>query len=173
MARLSARREGTLSGLEGAQAHLVRLEDVRQGLYERVEALALEAREAERAAELGREQLRLRFALSLRRVEGLTHELAGLRDKGALLEAQLLEGREALADAQEARREAKIRLAEAEAQYRQFLADSEARRGDVRVAREWLSAAEMQRAALLREGARTRGRRAGARGADAAEPSRG
>ncbi len=154
VARLSARREGTLSGLEAAQAHLVRLEDVRQGLFERVEMLAHEAAEAERAAELGREQLRLRFTLSLRRVEGLTGELAGLRDKGALLEAQLLEGREALADAQTVRRETKTRLTEAEAQYRQFLADSEARRGDVRVARERLSAAETQHAALLREGAR-------------------
>ena len=154
VARLSARREGTMAGLEGARAHLVRLEDVRRGLGERVEVLALEAREAERAADLGREQLRLRFALSLRRVEGLASELAGLRDRSALLEAQLLEGREALADAQEGRKRAKTQLTEAEAQYRGFLADSEARRGDLRVARERLSAAQTQHAALLREEAR-------------------
>jgi len=154
VARLSARREGTLSSLETAQAHLVRLEDVRQGLLGRVEMLAHEAAEAERAAELGREQLRLRFTLSLRRVEGLSGELAGLRDRGALLEAKLLEGREAFADAQVARRESRTRRAEAEAQYRQFMADSEARRGDVRVARERLSTVQTQHAALLREAAR-------------------
>jgi chromosome segregation protein len=154
VAKLAARREGTLASLEQAQVHLTRLEDVRGALQERVDALAHEAAEAERAAELGREQLRLRFTLSLRRVESLRQELSGLREKGALLAAQLLEGREALGDAQEARRNARDHRAEAEARYRQFMADSEARRGDARVAREQRRAADAEHAALLREEAR-------------------
>ncbi|CAA9309997.1 MAG: Chromosome partition protein smc, partial [uncultured Chloroflexia bacterium] len=151
VAKLTARREGTLAGLEAARLHLTRLEDVRGGLQERVGVLTLEAEGAERAAALSRERLQLRFTLSLRRVEGLTVELAGLREKGARLEAQLLEGREALTQAQNDRRAVKVRLAGAEARYREFMAASEARRGDVRVARERLRAAEMQCAALRRD----------------------
>jgi len=151
VAKLAARREGTIASLEQARAHLTRLDDLCAGLRERAEALALEAADAERAGTLTREQLRLRFTLSLRRVEGLTAELTGLRDKGARLEAQLLEGREALSDAQEARRAAKNELTEAESRYRQFMADAEARRGDVRVATEQLRGAEAQLAAVQRE----------------------
>ena len=70
------------------------------------------------------------------------------------MEAQLLEGREALTDAQTARQTAKAKLAEAEGRYRQFMADAEARRGDVRVAAEQLRGAEAQVGAVQREGAR-------------------
>ena len=151
VAKLTSRREGTIASLEQAQAHLTRLDDLCETLRERAEMLALEAAEAERAAELTREGLRLRFTLSLRRVEGLSGELAGLREKGSELEAQLLEGREALSDAQTARQVAKHQLGEAEARYRQFMADAEARRGDVRVAAEQLRGAEAQVAAVERE----------------------
>ena len=151
VAKLASRREGTLSSLEQARAHLTRLDDLCGTLRERAEALALEAAEAERAGALTREQLRLRFTLSLRRVEGLSTELAGLREKGAGLGAHLLEGREALFDAQTVRRAAKDQLTQAESRYRQFMTDAEARRGDVRVAAEKLRGAEGQLAALQRD----------------------
>ena len=151
VAKLASRREGTLASLEQAEAHLIRLDDLCETLRERAEVLALEAAEAERAAELTREGLRLRFTLSLRRVEGLTAELAGLRDKGAELEAQLLAGRKALSDAQTVRQTAKHQLTLAESRYRQFMADAEARRGDVRVAAEQLRGAEAQLAATERD----------------------
>ncbi len=151
VAKLASRREGTLASLEQARAHLTRLDDLCGTLRERAEALELEAADAERAGALTREQLRLRFTLSLRRVEGLSTELAGLRERGAVLESHLLEGREALSDAQTARRTAKDNLSEAERRYRQFMADAEARRGDVRVAAEQLRGAEAQVAAAGRD----------------------
>ena len=154
VAKLAARREGTIASLEQAEAHLTRLDDLCETLRERTEVLALEAAEAERAAELTREGLRLRYTLSLRRVEGLSSELTGLREQGAALGAQLLEGREALSDAQAARQTAKTNLAEAEGRYRQFMADAEARRGDVRVAAEQLRGAEAQVRAVERDRAR-------------------
>ncbi len=154
VAKLASRREATLGSLEQAQTHLTRLDDLCGTLRERAEALALEAAEAERAGALTREQLRLRFTLSLRRVEGLSAELAGLREKGAGLGAHLLEGREALADAQEARRVIKDNLTRAEGRYRQFMTDAEARRGDVRVAAEKLRGAEGQLAGVQRDRAR-------------------
>lgn len=154
VAKLAARREGTLSSLAQAEAHLTRLEDVRLELETRVAALAEEAAGARRAGELERERLGLRYTLSLRRVEGLSAELSGLRENEARLEARLLEGREALTDAQAARRAAKEALTGAEARYRQFMADAEAKKGDVRVAAERHRAAEMQRTALTRDAAR-------------------
>ena len=154
VAKLAARREGTIASLEQAEAHLTRLDDLCETLRERTEVLALEAAEAERAGALTREGLRLRYTLSLRRVEGLSNELAGLREQGAVLGAQLLEGREALSDAQAARQTAKTNLAEAEGRYRQFMADAEARRGDVRVAAEQLRGAEAQVTAVQRDRAR-------------------
>ena len=154
VAKLAARREGTIASLEQAEAHLTRLDDLCETLRERTEVLALEAAEAERAAELTREGLRLRYTLSLRRVEGLSSELTGLREQGAVLGAQLLEGREALSDAQAACQTAKTNLAEAEGRYRQFMADAEARRGDVRVAAEQLRGAEAQVRAVQRDLAR-------------------
>ena len=150
----SAAGRGALASLEQAQTHLTRLDDLCAGLRERAEALALEAAEAERAGALNREALRLRFTLSLRRVEGLSAELAGLREKGTGLETQLLEGREALGDAQRVRQTAKHQLTEAEGRYRQFMTDAEARRGDLRVAAERLRGAEGQFAALGRDRAR-------------------
>ena len=83
VAKLAARREGTIASLEQAEAHLTRLDDLCETLRERAEVLELEAAEAERAAALTREGLRLRYTLSLRRVGGLSGELAGLREKGA------------------------------------------------------------------------------------------
>ena len=154
VAKLAARREGTIASLEQAEAHLTRLDDLCETLRERAEVLALEAAEAERAAELTREGLRLRYTLSLRRVEGLSGELAGLREQGAALGAQLLEGREALSDAQTARQAAKHQLTLAEGHYRQFMADAEARRGDVRVAAEQLRGAEAQVRAVQRDSTR-------------------
>ena len=154
VAKLAARREGTIASLEQAEAHLTRLDDLCETLRERTEVLALEAAEAERAGALTREGLRLRYTLSLRRVEGLSGELAGLREQGAALGTQLLEGREALSDAQAARQTAKTNLAEAEGRYRQFMADAEARRGDVRVAAEQLRGAEAQVRAVERDRAR-------------------
>ena len=151
VAKLASRREGTLASLEQAEAHLTRLDDLCGTLRERAEALALEAADAERAAALTREGLQLRFTLSLRRVEGLSGELTGLREKSMALGAQLLEGREALSDAQKARHAAKHQLVEAEGRYRQFMADAEARRGDVRVASEQLRGAEAQVAAVERD----------------------
>ncbi len=151
VAKLSSRRERALASLEQARTHLTRLDDLCAGLRERAEVLALEAAEAERAEALTREGLRLRFTLSLRRVEGLNTELAGLREKGSGLEVQLLEGREVLSDAQTVRQTAKRNLTEAESRYRQFVAASEARRGDVRVAAERLRGAEGQLAALERD----------------------
>ncbi len=149
VAKLSSRRESTLAALEGAQTHLVRLEDVQGALAAQVEALTFQASEAERASSLGRERLRLRYTLSLRRVEALTGELRETRERAELLEGVLLEGREALAEAQETRRRLRRELTEAEAHYRQFLADSAARRGDHRVAQERLRAAERQHAVHL------------------------
>lgn len=154
VAKLAARREGTLASLAQAEAHLTRLEDVRLELEARVAALAAEAAGAERAGALERERLCLRYTLSLRRVEGLSAELSGLRESGARLEARLLEGREALTDAQAERRAAKTALEEAEARYRQFTADAEAKKGDARVAAERHRAAEVQRAVLARDAAR-------------------
>lgn len=154
VAKLSSRRESTLSALEGAQAHLVRLEDIQRALAEQVEALTAQAAEAERATALERERLQLRYTLSLRRHEGLSQEIKGTRENVARLEGALLEGREALTEAQTHRRRVRAELTEAEGRYRQFLADSAARRGDLRVAQERLRAAEAQHAVHLGEASR-------------------
>jgi chromosome segregation protein len=138
VAKLSTRREQTHTRLQTTREHLVRLEDIMRELRRHIGQLAQEAQQAERVGALEREALRLRYTLSRRRVESVQQEVAGLTQERALLEDAVTEGREALDGAREAWNASRQHLAEQEVQYRQAMAQAEARRGDLRVAQERL-----------------------------------
>ncbi len=154
IARLSHRREAALSRLETARAHLERLEDLLLELRGRCERLHSEAEEAEKATTLQAESLRLRYTLARRRAESLEREIRGLREQAGELQGALEGGRRELESAQQRCHEARHTLSEREQTYRQALAESEGRRGDLRVAEERLRAARQRREALSQERSR-------------------
>lgn len=148
VARLAGRREQTEDRLETARGHLERIEDLMQELERQLERLEEEAAGAARHAELTRETLQLRYTLARLREEAVRSELGALRvDRDKLgqeideVKAQLQQARQTVA----ARRE---EHEASEARYREALAASEARRGDVRVARAKLESHQVRLADL-------------------------
>ena len=139
VAKLNTRREQTHTRLQTTREHLARLDDILQELRRQIEQLEREARQAERAGALERETLQLRFTLSRRRVESVQQEVESLTQERTLLENAVREGRVVLDAAREAWNRSRQRLSEQEVQYRQAMALTEARRGDLRVAQERLS----------------------------------
>lgn len=140
VARLSSRRDQTQARLDTAREHLQRLEDIMRELGRQLEGLKEEARQAERASTLNRDILQRRYSLSVRRVESLEGELAGLLKEQLELKETVETGRKALAAAQEGWQESRRKLAALEEVYRTSLAEAETKRGDVRVAQERFNA---------------------------------
>lgn len=136
VARLSGRREQTQSRLETALGHLDRLRDVLLELEQRCQALAEEAKDAQRHAALSAEALKLRYTAAAARQRGLAGEISSLSERRGLLEAELLEGRERLAGLREAGQRANQARDAAEERYRAAAAELEFRRGNLRLAEE-------------------------------------
>lgn len=151
VARLRGRREQALARLEAAEHNLERLGDVRLTLEEQVAHLHEEAAQAERHAELSADVLRLRYTLAVGRCESLEADLVKLELERADLNGALQQGRQDLNVAQEHWRKSRAAATEREAAYREILAASEARRGDVRVAQERMAGLSERLGALQRE----------------------
>ncbi len=151
VAKLTSRREQTLSRLESAKEHLERLEDVMGELRRQLETLEKEAEEAQRSAALSREQLSLRYTLAQRRVESLQRETTELEARRQNVAAGLAHGKVQLEGARDTWQRSREVLAEAEEVYRRATQEAEARRGDLRVARERSAAARSKREGLARE----------------------
>ena len=173
VAKLSSRREQTLSRLAMAREHLERLEDVMGELRRQLETLEREAQEAERSAALNREQLALRYTLAYRRVESLQREMTELEAQRQNVAAGLAYGKEQLATARDAWTRLRGVLSETEALYRRATQEAEARRGDLRVARERLAAARVRREGLVREERGVKDELAALAGAEAPRPPEG
>ncbi len=139
VARLAGRREQTSARLETATQHLARLQDVLIELAARCTALEAEARDAAKHARLSSEQLALRYTLATTRVSALLSELRELEEKRGLLEAAIIEGREALEAARAAARSGAGSRDAAEERYREASAQLEYRRGNLRLAEERLA----------------------------------
>ncbi|HEX7022994.1 MAG TPA: chromosome segregation SMC family protein, partial [Trueperaceae bacterium] len=152
--KFAARREQTQARLLTARDHLSRIEDVMREQQQRLDALQLEAGEAERATLLGRAVLQLRYSLSSRRVSGLTSELDTLKQQQDALRTAVEAGRDELTAARERWQKARVELATLEEAYRQALTETEARRGDLRVAQERLKNTQARRQALHEENQR-------------------
>ena len=142
VAILSQRRDQANSRLETAREHLIRLADIMHTLEAQLESLREEAKEAERFNALSKEELELKYSISVKRVEGLETELEDLQKQEKSLDQRLEQNRNKLSqtqiDWQNLRQELKI----LEADYRQALTEAEAKRGDLRVAQERLNAAQ-------------------------------
>ncbi len=151
VAKLTSRREQTLSRLETAREHLERLEDVMRELRRQLETLEREAEEAQRSAALSRERLALRCTLAHRRAEGLQREITELEARRLNVTAGLEHGKAQLGAARGAWSRSREVLAETEGVYRRAVQEAEARRGDLRVAQERLAAARSKREGLARE----------------------
>ncbi len=151
VARLSTRREQTLTRLQDAREHLERLEDIALELERQLSLLTEEAQQAAKATALSKEKLQLRYSLSFKRVESLTIETKTLKDEDGRLEEALKAGEQEVKDGQAFWHDRREALKLAEAEYRQALADTEAKRGDVRVAQERLNRNEEHKQALIRE----------------------
>lgn len=148
VARLTGRREQTEQRLATAGQHLERLQDVVDELEVRLETLAEEAAQAGRHQELSREALQLRFTVAVQREAGLRQEIGALAEKAGALAETIVDQRTAVADAKRALAAAKEQREAAEAAYREALADTEAKRGNLRVAETRLTNLHDQKASL-------------------------
>ncbi|MEX2540337.1 MAG: chromosome segregation protein SMC [Trueperaceae bacterium] len=135
VARLSGRREQTETRLTTARDHLERIEDLMQELERQLSRLREEAAGAARHAELTRETLRLRYTLARLRESGLRSEIGALTEDRNALRHEVETARQALDEGREEVSALRRAQAESERVYREAMAESEARRGDVRVAR--------------------------------------
>ncbi len=151
VSRLSTRREQTIARLETTKEHLTRLEDIVSELEKQLIHLQQEAEQASKSAELTREKLQLRFTLAYRRAESLRIEVKSLQDDGARLENERDMAEKRLTEAKEYWQKAREAVVEIESNYRQILADLEAKRGDVRVAEERLTRLLQHQQGLFRE----------------------
>src|SRR5690554_6122010 len=147
VARLAGRRDQTQSRLDTAMSHLDRLQDVLLELQQRCESLEAEAQEAQRHTELSGEALVLRFTAAATRRTALRSELGSLEERRGTLEADLLDGRERLAELRERGRAADQARDAAEERYRTASAELEFRRGNVRLAAERLERLTERRSA--------------------------
>lgn len=151
VARLASRRSQTEDRLKTAQEHLQRLDDITEELQSQVQLLQEEALQAERSDALTQQRLQLRYTLSHLRIDSLKSEIATLQTQEGVLSQKLLEGREQLAEVQRNWHQQRHAANEAEGIYRQAMAESEARRGDVRVAEERLGALKRRQEDMQRE----------------------
>jgi chromosome segregation protein len=151
VARLASRRSQTEDRLKTAQEHLQRLDDITEELQGQVHLLQEEALQAERSDALTQQRLQLRYTLSQLRIDSLKSEIATLQTQEGVLSQQLLEGREQLAEVQRNWHQQRQAAREAEGMYRQAMTESEARRGDVRVAEERLGALKRRLGDMQRE----------------------
>jgi chromosome segregation protein len=135
VARLAGRREQTEDRLATAREHLERLEDLMQELERQLARLLDEAAGAARHAELTREALRLRYTLARLRESSLRSEIGALTEDRNSLRHEVETARELIDQARSQLAAHRRQQAEAERLYREAMAESEARRGDVRVAR--------------------------------------
>ena len=134
VARLAGRREQTEDRLGTARTHLERLEDLMQELERQIVRLQEEAQGARRHAELTRDSLRLRYTLAMLREANLRSEIGALREDRDRLQVEVAEARQELDSGRAELNEKRAAVAESERAYREAMAQSEARRGDVRVA---------------------------------------
>ncbi|HEX7004612.1 MAG TPA: chromosome segregation protein SMC [Trueperaceae bacterium] len=134
VARLAGRREQTEDRLATARTHLERLEDLMQELERQIGRLQEEAQGAKRHAELTRDSLRLRYTLAMLREASLRSEIGALREDKGKLEAEVAEARSELEAGRGELSASRQAQSESERAYREAMAQSEARRGDVRVA---------------------------------------
>ncbi len=151
VAKLAARREQAQDRLNTAKEHLERVAELMQNLSVQVERLRVEASQAERHTELSREQLTLRYTLSVQREASLALESKELQGQEAQLNEDLELGKTKLAETQQRWQALRQSLQSLEDTYRQALTEAEAKRGDVRVAEERLAAVTDQQNALSRE----------------------
>ena len=151
VSRLSTRREQTIARLETTKEHLTRLEDIVGELEKQLTQLSQEAEQAAKSAALTREKLRLRFTLAYRRAESLRIEVKSLQDDQEKLENERDMGEKRLSEAKEHWQKAREAVTKIESDYRQALADLEAKRGDVRVAEERLARLLQRQQGLFRE----------------------
>jgi chromosome segregation protein len=151
VAKLAARREQAQDRLDTAKEHLERLAEVMVGLSTQVERLSIEASQAERHNELTRDQLTLRYTLSVQRETSLALESKELQGQEAQLTEDLDLGKARLAETQQRWHALRQTLQTLEDTYRQALTEAEAKRGDVRVAEERLASVSDQQNALSRE----------------------
>jgi chromosome segregation protein len=135
VARLAGRREQTEVRLGTARDHLERLEDLMQELERQLARLQEEAAGAARHAELTRETLRLRYTLARLRESSLRSEIGALTEDRNSLRREVEAARAQIDEARLGLAAHRRSQAEAERIYREAMAESEARRGDVRVAR--------------------------------------
>ncbi|HZJ09487.1 MAG TPA: chromosome segregation SMC family protein, partial [Trueperaceae bacterium] len=150
-ARLSTRRDQAQGRLDTAGSHLDRLQDLLRDLQARCDALATEARDAKRHAELSTQALHLRFTAASARQESLLQEIAQLNENRARLETRLAEGRSAMAHTRTLLEAARGAHDRSQDKLRAAAADLEARRGDVRLAEERLANSHARLAALKRQ----------------------
>ena len=149
VARLANRRDQTQARLDTAKNHLDRLQDVLIELERRVTALAAEAHDARRHAELERESLQLRVTIASARQASLLEEIRALEERRGELEAALADGRGRLAELRERSVVARAERDACEERYRAAAAELETRRGDLRVAEERLERLVERRSALV------------------------
>ena len=148
VARLSGRREQTEQRLATAGQHLERLQDVLDELGTRLETLAHEADQAARHQALRREGLQLRYTAAVQREAGLRSEIGELATRAEALAEEIVVRRRAVAEARAALEVAKTEREVEEAAYREALADTEAKRGNLRVAETRLANARDRVASL-------------------------
>lgn len=151
VAKLAARREQAQDRLDTAKEHLERVSELMQSLAAQVERLRIEASQAERHTELSREQLTLRYTLSVQREASLALESKDLQGQEAQLNEDLDLGKAKLNETQQHWQSLRQHLQSLEDNYRQVLTEAEAKRGDVRVAEERLGAITEQQHNLARE----------------------
>ncbi len=149
VAILSQRRDQASSRLETSLEHLVRLADIMQALAAQVESLKEEAKEAERFNALTKEELELKYSISVKRVEGLEKELEDLTRQEKNLSEKLEQNRNKLTETQINWQNLRQELKTLEANYRQAMTEAEAKRGDLRVAEERLIAGQERLETIL------------------------
>src|SRR5690606_23505658 len=125
VARLANRRDQTQARLDTAKNHLDRLQDVLIELERRVTALAAEAHDARRHAELERESLQLRVTIASARQASLLEEIRALEERRGELEAALADGRGRLAELRERSVVARAERDACEERYRAAAAELE------------------------------------------------
>ncbi|MAZ53430.1 MAG: chromosome segregation protein SMC [Trueperaceae bacterium] len=138
VAQLGRRREITIGRIDTARSHLLRLDDVMVEMREQVTALKSEADEAAQHELLTREVLQLGFTRAYQRVEGLQANIDSLRGEEQMLGEEIANRREKLRNLGAQLIESRKHQVESETAFREAMAETEARRGDLRVAEERL-----------------------------------
>ena len=151
VAKLAARREQAQDRLNTAKEHLGRVAELMQTMSVQVERLREEASQAQRHTQLSREQLALRYTLSVQRESSLALESKELQGQEAQFNEDLEQGKTKLTETQQHWQKLRQSLQGLEDTYRQVLTEAETKRGDLRVAEERLSAVNDQQNALSRE----------------------